>query len=60
VAIAVDAAQLSRGLADGELARIAVRITRQTSLQTQLLVSEFWRRLGYIPEIDVDHAELPR
>lgn len=61
VAMAVDASQFDQYL-DAKLPsshnrRIPVRITSQTSPETQQLVSDFWLRLGYLASVELDVAE---
>jgi 3-hydroxybutyryl-CoA dehydrogenase len=44
-------------LAEGAEARIPIRITSHTTPQAHALVCDFWRQLGYTPEVELDAAE---
>ncbi len=61
VAMAVEASQFDADFSAEDMLvanrRIPVRITRQTSIETQQLVSGFWLQLGYEPSVEVDTAE---
>ena len=52
IGLAIDATQLSR-----ESVSIPVRITTRTTPEAQTLVCEFWQRLGYSPQVELDKAE---
>jgi 3-hydroxybutyryl-CoA dehydrogenase len=54
VALAVDAARLSPEFAAAE---IPIRITSRTTPEAQVLVSDFWRQLGFTPVVTLDAAE---
>lgn len=58
VAVAVDARDLAAAGQPGSraAAQIQLRATAQTSPETLALVSEFWRRLGFIPCFELDPA----
>ena len=53
IAIAAEASSL----AGNPGAAILLRTTSRTTPETVELVADFWRRLGYIPTIEVDAAE---
>jgi 3-hydroxybutyryl-CoA dehydrogenase len=55
IGLAVDATQLSQDVPTAK--PIPIRITTRTTAEAQALVCEFWRRLGYIPEVALDAAE---
>jgi len=57
IAIALNAAQLSRDPAAGKPSQIPIRITSQTTQEAQSLAAEFWQRLGYSPVFELDAAE---
>ena len=52
VGLALDAVRLSE-----DSGSIPIRITSRTAPETQLLVSEFWSRLGFSPVIELDPIE---
>lgn len=52
IGIALNAAQLS-----GNSGTIPIRVTTRTSAEAQSLVCAFWRRLGYVPVVELDTAE---
>jgi 3-hydroxybutyryl-CoA dehydrogenase len=55
VGLAINAPQLAEeSMPDLE---IQIRITSRTSEETQALVSQFWRQLGYTPIVELDAAE---
>jgi 3-hydroxybutyryl-CoA dehydrogenase len=53
VAIVAEASSMAAGLS-GE---ILLRTTRRTTAQTQALVEEFWRRLGFVPRVELDSGQ---
>ncbi len=55
LAIAVNGSDLSTDPTG--TGRIPIRITTRTSPEAQALVCQFWQRLGYIPEVELDQAE---
>ena len=53
VAIVAEAKSLTAGLS-GE---ILLRTTGRTTAQTQAVVEEFWRRLGFVPRVELDSGQ---
>lgn len=52
ISIAVNASKL-----EGAGGVIPIRVTSQTSAETQATVAAFWERLGYVPQVEADQAE---
>ena len=54
--MAIHAGQLSEG-EPGSVREIPIRVTSRTTKEAQGLVCEFWRQMGYMPQVELDTAE---